>query len=65
MLTWIENLYEGARGRFLRAGLATAAGVLVSHYGNNEWYVSLGPLMQLVGKKLRTRYPGNFDWLPF
>lgn len=65
MLTWMEGLYEGAWGRFLRAALATGLGVLASHYQSNEWYVALGPALQLIGKKLRDRYAGKFDWLPF
>lgn len=65
MFKWLENVYQGAVGRFLRAALATAAGVAASHYGNNEWYISAGPLLQLVGKKLRDKYPGTWEWLPF
>lgn len=65
MIAWIEKLYEGAVGRLLRASLATAAGVAAAKYGQNEWFLSLGPFLQLVGKKLRDKYPGVWEWLPF
>lgn len=65
MKAWIENLYAGAAGRFLRAALTTAAGVAIAHYQNNQWYISLGPLLQLVGKTLRDKQPGVWEWLPF
>lgn len=64
MIKKLEDLYEGAKGRFLRAALTTGLGVLVAHFGQNEWYISLGPFLQLVGKKLRDSYPGKWDWLP-
>lgn len=65
MLKWIENLYQGAVGRLLRAGLATGASFAAAHYGQNEWYIAAGPLLQMVGKKLRDKYPGTWEWLPF
>lgn len=65
MVQWMEKLYAGAIGRLLRAALTTAAGVAVSHYANNQWYISLGPFLQLIGKTLRDKAPGQFDWLPF
>lgn len=65
MLKWIEQIYEGAMGRFLRAALATGAGVVVSHYSQNEWFLSLAPFLQMVGKKLRDSQPGKWEWLPF
>lgn len=64
MKTWIENLYSGIWGRFLRAALTTGAGLLASHYADNQWYISAGPLLQLVGKTLRDKYPGAWEWLP-
>lgn len=65
MKAWIENLYQGALGRLLRAGLATAAGVAAAHYKDNVWYASAGPLLQMIGKTLRDKYPGVWEWLPF
>jgi hypothetical protein len=65
MIKWLENLYQGALGRLLRAALTTGIGVVISHYGQNEWYIALGPFLQLVGKKLRDKYPGVWEWLPF
>lgn len=65
MLKWIESLYEGAWGRFLRAGLATGAGVIAAHYASNQWFIAAGPLLQLSGKTLRDKYPGVWEWLPF
>lgn len=64
MIKWIEGIYAGVAGRFLRAALTTVVGLLVAKYGQNEWYVSAGPLLQTIGKKLRDKYPGQFDWLP-
>lgn len=65
MVKLLGDLYAGAKGRFLRAGLTTLAGLLVAKYGQNEWYLSLGPLLQLAGKTLRDKKPGYFEWLPF
>ncbi len=65
MITWLENLYSGIVGRFLRASLSTAVGVLAAHYAANEWYIAAGPLLQLVGKTLRDKNPGSWLWLPF
>lgn len=65
MFNMIEKLYQGAVGRVLRAGLATGAAWAVAHWQGNEWYLSLSPFLQMVGKKLRDKYPGVWEWLPF
>lgn len=65
MIKWMEDLYAGAKGRFLRAALTTGLGVLVAHFQSNEWYISMGPFLQLVGKKLRDGNPDRWNWLPF
>lgn len=64
-MEWLKKLYEGAKGRFLRAALTTVLGVVATKYGQNEWYLALGPVLQLVGKKLRDSKPGAWEWLPF
>lgn len=65
MLKWLEGIYQGAVGRFLRASLATVAGLAASHYGKNEWYLAATPLLQAIGKWLRMKYPDSWNWLPF
>ena len=65
MKKWIENIYAGAIGRFLRVALATAIGTGATKLGSNEWYISLAPFLALLGKKLRDNNPGKFLWLPF
>lgn len=64
MVKWLENVYSGIWGRFMRAALTTGLGLLAAHYKDNQWYVSAGPLLQMVGKTLRDKYPGSWEWLP-
>lgn len=64
MIKWVEDLYSGIVGRFLRAALTTGLGLVMAHYKDNQWYVSAGPLLQMIGKTLRDKYPGKFEWLP-
>jgi hypothetical protein len=61
----IEKLLSGVKGRFIRAVLSLAIGILVSKYQGNEWYISITPLLQTLGKFLRDKYPGSWEWLPF
>lgn len=65
MLGMLEKLYQGAVGRFLRVALATAAGAAAAKYGQNEWFISATPLLNMIGKKLRDKWPGVWEWLPF
>lgn len=65
MLAKLKALRDGATGRLLRVALSTVAGWAAAHYGQNEWYLSLTPFLAMTGKKLRDKYPGSFDWLPF
>ena len=64
MMKWIEKMYTGALGRLLRAALSTGLGLLLAQYKSNEWYIAAGPLLQMVGKTLRDKYPGKWEWLP-
>jgi hypothetical protein len=64
MKAWIENLYSGIVGRFLRASLTMSLGLIAAHYKDNQWYIAAGPLLQMIGKTLRDKYPGKFEWLP-
>lgn len=64
MKAWFEKVYDGILGRFLRAALTTGVGLVLAHYKDNQWYVSATPLLQTIGKALRDKYPGKFEWLP-
>lgn len=65
MINWLEKIYQGAMGRLLRAALATGAAALVAKWQKNDWYLSLSPFLQMIGKKLRDKWPGVWEWLPF
>jgi len=65
MKAWIEKIYQGSIGRLLRSALQVGLGTAVAHWQKNEWYISIAPLLATIGKKLRDKYPGQFEWLPF
>lgn len=65
MIDKYMKLLEGAKGRLVRAVLATMAGWLISQVQGNELYIALGPALTYLSKKLHDKYPGMFDWLPF
>lgn len=53
-------------GRLLRAGMSTAAGVLVAKYQSNPLYISLTPILQAGSKFLRDKFPNSLlEILPF
>lgn len=59
------DLFSGVRGRILRNFLAWGLGFAVAKYQNENWYVSLAPVLQSIAKAIRDKWPGKFEWLPF
>lgn len=60
-----KPILVGATGRFVRSTLALIMGVLGAKYSDNAWLLSLTPILQTIGKALRDKNPGKFDWFPF
>ena len=55
----VSAWYHRALSRFVRAAIATGAGLAISRYQNNVWYVAATPLLMSAAKALRERYPDN------
>lgn len=51
--------------RFTRVALAALAGYALQTYGHTPYGLVLTPILSAAGKFLRTRYPLQWDWLPF
>lgn len=50
--------------RLIRVAISTILGVLATHYGSNQYYIALTPVLAAIGKALRDLFPGKFEWLP-
>jgi hypothetical protein len=64
-MNWIQNMLTGVKGRAIRSVVSLGLGLLLAKYQGNVWYVSATPLLQTIGKALRDKYPGQWEWLPF
>jgi hypothetical protein len=67
-MSWLkanwEKLLTGAKGRLVRAAVSLAVGFLLEKYKNDPWFLAASPLLQMVSKWLRDKFPGKLEWLP-
>jgi len=57
---WKETLARAGR-----VAVATAAGGLLERYQNDPRFLAITPLLSMLGKFLRLKYPKAGSWLPF
>jgi len=62
MIKYNESIKSVGK-RILRATVATAVSTAVSTQTDNALFLALIPIIQGIGKFLRTKF--NFSWLPF
>lgn len=70
MLNWLEKIMQGWIGRLVRTTLATGAAAWWAHHTGDHWVITVqtalgAGVFTAVGKYLRDKAPGAFEWLPF
>jgi len=50
--------------RALRSAIAVGAGLALKTFFDNPAFIWATPIINALGKYLRDKYPGKFDWLP-